>query len=450
MTSTILPSLFHGFVGSVLSLALYYIYWELTVGAPRRALIKKHGCKPIKSTAELNGFPHNFFGAKILLQNMTAVKSGFFLENVRQRFRRNGNTFHTKVLFTEMWSTVEPENLKTMLAVKFRDWELSERRKTAFVPLLGHGIFTSDGAAWQHSREMLRPNFARNQVADLATFENHVKQLIKAVPRDGSTVNLQDLFFKLTMDSATEFLFGESTDCLELEKTSQNDTRFAEAFSRSQERAGENFRSGKLIQWLNKHEFKRDSDYVQKYVDQFVEKGLEYRKSLDLSKEPPEVKEGERYVFLYELVKRIADPVHIRSELLNILMAGRDTTASLLSDVWFILARRSDIWAKLRAEVDELGGAKPTYQQIKDMKYLKMVLNECKLSSHENCSSLADFHLHSIASLSSCPRKCTRSRRRYSPSPRRRRRRKVPTPRSQRPNSAMVCIRHASSQGLLR
>ena len=178
----------------------------------------------------------------------------------------------------------------------------------------------------------------------------------------------------LTMDSATEFLFGESTNCLAPESSHDN-SEFAEAFNRSQEAVARTFRIDKLAGWLRGSMTKNDRKYCQDFVDRFVRKGLEYRKTLDLEK--TDAKAGDRYVFLYELVKRTTDPVQLRAELLNILLAGRDTTASLLSNVWFILARRPDIWAKLRNEVDALGGEKPTFQQIKDMKYLKWVLNEC-------------------------------------------------------------------------
>jgi cytochrome P450 len=41
-----------------------------------------------------------------------------------------------------------------------------------------------------------------------------------------------------------------------------------------------------------------------------------------------------------------------------------------------VLARRPDIWNKLRVEVDALNGKQPTYAEIKDMKYLKYVFNE--------------------------------------------------------------------------
>ncbi|KAL2047698.1 hypothetical protein N7G274_000740 [Stereocaulon virgatum] len=375
-----LPSLFQLFLGSVLFYTIYYIYWELTTGATRRAIIKEHGCKPIKSDPHYQYFPNNIFGYRSLIENLPAVKQHKFLELISSRHHRNGQaTMHQKVLSTDMIQTIEPENLKTMLALNFKDWSLGRRRIDAFLPLLGHGIFTTDGAAWQHSREMLRPNFVRSQVGDLATFEIHVAQLIKAIPHDGSTVDLQDLFFQLTMDSATEFLFGESTDCLSQGGTSESSAMFAESWNRGQETIAEIARSGKLGEWLVKPQFKKDVNFVHDFVDHFVRKGLEHRKDLlDLDKAGAvKEEEGDRYIFLNELVKQTANPLQIRSELLNILLAGRDTTASLLSNMWFIMARRPDIWEKMRAEVATLGGERPTLQQIKDMKYLRWVINEC-------------------------------------------------------------------------
>lgn len=375
MASFEFPSLIQMLLGSIVIYALYYIHWELTVGASRRAMIKKHGCKPMKHSSELNSFPENIIGIKTVMGNIKAAKEHRLMAHNRGRFLRNGHNTHMRFFFTDLMQTNEPENLKTILALDFKKWGLGNRRKDAFVPLLGHGIFTTDGAPWQHSRELLRPNFVRSQVGDLATFEIHINQLIKAIPKDGSTVNLQDLFFMLTMDSATEFLFGESTNCL-APNSNHDNIEFAEAFNRSQEAIAESFRTGKIGEWLRGSMTKTDMKYCQSFVDKFVQKGLEYRKTVDVEK--ADAKVDDRYVFLYELVKKTSDPVQLRSELMNVLLAGRDTTASLLSDTWFVLARRPDIWAKLREDVDALGGEKPTFQQIKDMKYLKWVLNECK------------------------------------------------------------------------
>jgi cytochrome P450 len=111
-------------------------------------------------------------------------------------------------------ATIEPENVKTVLSTKFEDFCLGNRRAKTLIPVFGHGIFDTDGPAWERSRALIRPNFTRQQVADLDTFEIHVSHLLNAVPTGGATVDLQDLFFSLTMDSATEFLFGRSTSVL--------------------------------------------------------------------------------------------------------------------------------------------------------------------------------------------------------------------------------------------
>ena len=272
--------------------------------------------------------------------------------------------------------TIEPENVKTILATKFKDYGLTSRRKRAFHPLLGWGIFSADGAEWKHSRELIRPNFARDQVADLDSFEEHVNLLIDAIPKDGkTTVDLQELFFGLTIDTATEFLFGESTNVLLGRDTrgSRTNLDFAEAWNRSQIEVQENLRSMFLYGAHNKKYTKIVHAYVQKYVQQ----ALRYREDFIRDPEKAASKNG-RYVFMHELVKATDDPVRIRDEMLNVLLAGRDTTASLLGNIWFTLARRPDIWAKLRKEVDEtLKGQRPTFSQLKDMKYLQAIMNEC-------------------------------------------------------------------------
>ena len=363
-----LPSVFETVIASISLLALYYVYWQLTTGASRRRLIKENGCKPVKRYPQTD----RIFGIDLFRRNARNIKDHIMLESNLARFKEIGNTFRLRILGRQIILTTEPENLKAIQSLQFKNWSIGSRRIKAFQPLLGQGIFTTDGAAWQHSRELLRPNFVRAQVGDLNTFEQHVDHLIQAIPRDRSTVDLSELFFRLTMDSATEFLFGESTDCLAPGTSTESNSRFAEAFNRAQFAVGDNARNGILGYLFPDRQFKNDAKFVHDFVDSYVEKSLACRKVAD-----PEKTEG-RYVFLHELATRTQDKVQIRSELLNVLLAGRDTTASLLSNVWFEIAKRPDIWAKLQAEISCLEGEKPTFEQIKEMKYLRAVLNECR------------------------------------------------------------------------
>ena len=112
---------------------------------------------------------------------------------------------------------------------------------------------------------------------------------------------------------------------------------------------------------------------VHKFADEMVQAALDRQRASKGEK----YDEHGSYVFLDSLVQRTQDPYTLRSEVLNVLLAGRDTTAGLLSNTWHVLSNRPDIWAKLQAEVDTLDGALPDYSSLKDMKYLKWVLNEC-------------------------------------------------------------------------
>ncbi|KAK3711360.1 hypothetical protein LTR37_009740 [Vermiconidia calcicola] len=363
-----LPHITKLVLGLVVVFAAYQVYIQLTLGRKRRAIARERGCLPSPALPQWD----RIMGIDLFRDNMRAIKAHNFLELSYQRFQDLGvNTYQLIALGRRIYITTEPENLKAIQAIDFKKWGLGERRKISFRPLLGDGIFTTDGKAWAHSREMLRPNFARTQIGDLPTFERHVQHLVAAVPRDGSTVDLSELFFRLTMDSATEFLFGESTESL----TRGSTEGFAESFTRGQDFIANSSRWGKwAVLFPANKRFAHDQKFVHDFVDYYVDKGLAKRAQL-LNEKSNADKVG-RYVFIDELVRQTTDRIAIRSELLNILLAGRDTTASLLTNIWFMLSKRPDLWSKLQAEIATLDGDIPDFEQLKNLKYLKALLNE--------------------------------------------------------------------------
>lgn len=78
-------------------------------------------------------------------------------------------------------------------------------RPDIFAPLLGNGIFTQKGPVWKHSRELLRKQFARVQSRNLSHSHEHVDNLIACIP-SSEVVDLQPLFFNLTLDTTTALL----------------------------------------------------------------------------------------------------------------------------------------------------------------------------------------------------------------------------------------------------
>lgn len=70
-----------------------------------------------------------------------------------KRYEEMGKTFQTAtVTFEPIIFTIEPENIKAVLATDFNSFEMGERRRKVLGQLVGPGIFMNDGAAWKHSR----------------------------------------------------------------------------------------------------------------------------------------------------------------------------------------------------------------------------------------------------------------------------------------------------------
>jgi cytochrome P450 len=152
--------------------------------------------------------------------------------------------------------------------------------------------------------------------------------------------------------------------------------QFADAFGYVTERIGFRNRVGKLAVLFPDPKWHASIKFVHEYVGDYVQQALAKSKQYASGKEKVDEEEASRYVFLNELAKTGYGPKKIQDELLNILLAGRDTTASLLAHVFYILARRPDVFEKLRAEIMRVGTNSPSFEQIKEMKYLQYVMNE--------------------------------------------------------------------------
>lgn len=228
----------------------------------------------------------------------------------------------------------------------------------------------------------------RSQISDISLEERHVQALMRVmetqVNADNWTnvVDLQPLFFRLTLDSATEFLFGESVrsqDRHAAEGDADSNASFAYAFDRAQYLIAIAGRFGSGYWMGHTKEFRETVKIVHEFIDYFVQKALTQssdEKSIDSAQHG--------YVFLNALSKETSDPVELRSQLVNILLAGRDTTASTLGWFFFTMAdpKWHHVYNRLRSVVLEQFGSysqpkEITFEGLKSCQYLQWCLNEC-------------------------------------------------------------------------
>ena len=112
-----------------------------------------------------------------------------------------------------------------------------------------------------------------------------------------------------------------------------------------------------------------------KVINAFVEPFIDRVLQLDVS----DLKENANQSFLDALAATgTRDRRAIRDQVVAVLLAGRDTTASALSFTFKELSAHPEIVRKLRREILETVGPTkaPTYEDLKNMPYLQHVMNE--------------------------------------------------------------------------
>lgn len=267
--------------------------------------------------------------------------------------------------------TADEDNIKAILATQFGDYGKGPQFRKEWKDFLGLSIFTTDGNLWHNSRTLLRPQFMKDRVSDLHTFESHLQVLLPllAGTHGGATVRVDDLFHRFTLDAATDFLLGKSVDSLE-----NGEVEFAQAFAEVQRVQSLIARLGPVNQFVPRKSFYRSLKVLNKFVETYIDRALQL---------PPEeleklTKSDEGYTFLHALAGYTRDREVLRDQLVAVLLAGRDTTAVTLSWLFYELSRHPSVVQKLREEIVKQVGLDryPTYADIKNMRYLTHTLNE--------------------------------------------------------------------------
>ena len=356
-------------------IGIFILYWVVSW---INDSIKKRKLGAYDVYANVSDNCMGFKGVKTLLD---AKKNGTIIEEIKSRFEKvDASTITAYMITSYTISTKDPENIKALLATQFQDFGLGKRH-AHFKPLLGDGIFTLDGEGWKHSRSMLRPQFAREQIEHVQILEPHIQRLFEHIKSyKGEGFDIQPYFFRLTLDSATEFLFGESVETLVDDVNPEDESRqlkkdFAMSFDNAQEVLASRAVVQSLYFLVGGSMFKKWNNTTHKFVDNCVDRVLK------TSAEEEEKLQG--YVFLHELAKMTRDRKILRDQLLNILLAGRDTTAGLLSFTLLELAHNPLIWMKVRAEIERTFGVgensrvnEINFESLKRCEYLKAVINE--------------------------------------------------------------------------
>ena len=324
---------------------------------------------------------------KARAKQMLPIQAGLDMDKVGE----NPHTVRRCFLGNKLVMTRDPEIIKTVLSTQASHWELSESRRAIMSTYVGTGLLTNIGQAWKLSRSRVRPQFMQVSVSNLALFEKHAQELfLKLVPdADGWTgiINLQRLFFNLTLDVSTEFFLGQSVHA-------QNPSARAAISGHGMAGPpnGEEFNASIDVaaDWVSQmsvlgnwykiapaRKFKQSRAKIYGMVDWYVQEALR-RVSEKSSTEPSE---SSRFVVLNELIKSTHDKLWLRNEIVGLLAGGRSTSAALLTWIFYYLARQPSLYHKLRASILDEFGTEPdigqiTVRKLRACRYLQSCINE--------------------------------------------------------------------------
>ncbi|CAN4090049.1 unnamed protein product [Withania somnifera] len=285
-------------------------------------------------------------------------ESLYYIQQIHKRvtltMRASGGTF----LFKGPWfanmdilTTVDPANVHYIMSANFVNFPKGPKFKEMF-DVLGNGIFNADMDMWKVQRKMTRTLITHHEFYKLLVktsrdkVEKGLIPVLDHVCNKGCVVDLQDVFQRFTFDTTCILVTGYDPGCISIDFP---DVPFSRAMDDAEEAIL--FRHAlpemiwKLQRWLRVGEEKKMIK-AQEILDYTIEKYIS-KKRKDLKK-GSDLKESEQgfdlltfYLKEEENLGVKCDDKFLRDNILNLMIAGRDTTSSALT--WFIWLIRDEI-----------------------------------------------------------------------------------------------------------
>lgn len=280
------------------------------------------------------------------------------LERMAARLARYGDTYRVRTPERASYTYVihHPDDVQRVLASNHHNYTKGVGLDRVKI-LLGNGSMTSEGELWRRQRRMLQPLFHRRVVAQFArTIGDANDRLIdrwSAPAARGDSIDVTHEMSKLAADVILRAMFGEDFD----------------GFSDG---------SGGSPFDLITADRARTLDFAYRL------RSLMTRVAGLVQRRRTEGQGIDRADFLGMLMaardEATGDPMSDRQlldEVLTIIVAGHETTASALNWTWLLLSRDEEVERRLHAEIDALPrDSAPALTQLETLVYAPQILKE--------------------------------------------------------------------------
>ena len=284
--------------------------------------------------------------------------------------RQYGDVVRITVGLVHVVLVAHPDGIRHVLQDNARNYNKQTRGFAVIRELLGQGLLTSEGDFWLRQRRLAQPAFHRQRLSGFArTMVDATEDLARALePRlsSGQPFDVAEDLTHLTLRIAGLTLFG--TD------VGEESRAVGDALGRVQ-----TFANARLTQLVplprslplpSHRRFARDAGTLDRVVRTIIERrrreGGEHHDLLQMLMEARDEDTGERM-----------SDTQLRDEVLTLLLAGHETTASALAWTVMLLSRHPEVRRSLEEELArELAGRTPTVEDLPRLALTRRVVDE--------------------------------------------------------------------------
>ncbi|WOL10144.1 carotene epsilon-monooxygenase, chloroplastic isoform X2 [Canna indica] len=252
--------------------------------------------------------------------------------------------------------------------------------------LFGSGFAIAEGPLWTVRRRAVGPSLHKKYLSVMVdkVFCRCALRLVEKLQtyaENGAPVNMEEKFSQLTLDVIGLSLFNYNFDSLTSDSPVINAvyTALKEAEARSTDILPY-WKISVLCKIIPRQvEAEKAVTVIRNTVEELITKCKEI-----VEAEGEQIK-GEEYVnetdpsilrFLLASREEVSS-VQLRDDLLSMLVAGHETTGSVLTWTIYLLSKDPSSLKKARQEVDDvLQGRLPRYEDVKELKYLMRCIHE--------------------------------------------------------------------------
>ena len=280
------------------------------------------------------------------------------LERMTELFARHGDIYRVYVPARKSYTYVvhHPDDVKRILVSNHRNYTKGIGLDRVKI-LLGNGIMTSEGEFWRRQRMMLQPLFHRRVITEfaevIAAANDGLLVRWADAARAGEPINLTDEMSELTLSIVLKAIFGRDLEHMNAEL------------------------GGNPFEVVTKEQA-RNLQFAYKFrsLTRLVADLLARRRERD----------EEHFDYVAMLMsardKDTGAPMSDRElidEIMTLVVAGHETTASGLNWTWYLLAQHPEVEAKLHAELDASPAAAlraASLAEIEQLSYTRQVIDE--------------------------------------------------------------------------